>query len=143
MSRPVLTLFYDGNCPFCTAEMARLRSWDRSAKLAFVDIAQPGFDPASLGVSMADLNRELHSQTASGAVLVGIDSMLTAYTLVGKAWMVLPLRVTWLRPTLAKWYRAFARNRYRISRWLGYKPVPHCDGNVCRAENPFLKLRDR
>lgn len=138
MSTAELTLFYDGNCPFCSAEMARLRNWNRAGRLAFVDIAEPGFDPAFLGVDMAALNRELHSLTAQGKVLVGIDSMLAAYTLAGKSWLVLPLRIRLLRPLLANLYRGFARNRYRFSRWLGYQPVPRCDSGLCRMRNPYL-----
>jgi hypothetical protein len=37
---------------------------------------------------MAALNRESHARTADGGLLVGIDSLLAAYTLVGRAWLV-------------------------------------------------------
>lgn len=135
---PSLTLYYDGHCPFCAAEMTRLKHWNTAGHLHFVDIAEPGFDPTPLGVTMADLDRELHSRTADGAVLVGIDSMLAAYTLVGRGWLVMPLRVSFLRPTLATLYRKFARNRYRFSRWMGYKNIPVCKDGVCHVGNPFL-----
>jgi predicted DCC family thiol-disulfide oxidoreductase YuxK len=143
-ARPQLTLFYDGNCPFCDAEMRRLRGWNRAGRLHFVDIAAAGFDPATLGVSMQALNFELHSQTAAGDLLVGIDSMLVAYTLVGKGWLVAALRIRFLRPGLASLYRKFARNRYRISSWLGYQKQPavaHCVDGVCQTGNPFLRDR--
>lgn len=142
MSTADLTLYFDGNCPFCAAEMTRLRQWDKLKRLAFVDIAEAGFDSASLGVDMAALDRELHSRTADGAILVGIDSMLAAYTLVGKAWYVFPLRIKPLRPLLLHLYRKFARNRYRLSRLMGYqlqpRSQPRCDAGVCRAEHPFF-----
>ncbi|MFZ6749897.1 thiol-disulfide oxidoreductase DCC family protein [Undibacterium sp. Ren11W] len=141
-ARPQLTLFYDGNCPFCDAEMRRLRGWNRAGRLHFVDIAEADFDPAALGVSMQALNLELHSQTAAGDLLVGIDSMLAAYTLVGRGWLVAALRIQFLRPSLANLYRKFARNRYRISRWLGYQKQPaqtHCVEGVCQVGNPFLR----
>ncbi len=134
-----LRLFYDGQCPFCAQEMARLARWDRHGYLAFEDISLDHFNPAALGVTMADLDRELHSQTASGTLLVGLDSMLVAYTLVGRSWMVLPLRVRWLRPLLARGYRAFARNRYRFSRWMGYGPVAQCKDGVCATRTPYTK----
>jgi predicted DCC family thiol-disulfide oxidoreductase YuxK len=35
MSGVELTLYYDGKCPFCTTEMARLAGWDRAGRLAF------------------------------------------------------------------------------------------------------------
>ncbi len=139
MNTPELMLYFDGQCPFCAAEMKRLGHWDRHGRLAFTDIAAEGFDPRPLGVDMAALNRELHSQTPTGRVLVGINSMLAAYTLVGKGWMVWPLRVPGLRALLAMLYRGFARNRYLFSRWLGYRPVPSCESGVCATGNPFLK----
>lgn len=136
---PALTLYHDGSCPFCAAEMRRLRRWDNGARLAFVDIAAPGFDPAPLGVDLAALNRELHATTGAGATLVGIDAMLAAYTLAGRGWLVWPLRVRVLRPGLARAYRWFAAHRYAISRRLGYRLPAGCDGDVCSARNPFLK----
>ena len=137
-----LTLYYDGQCAFCTREMLRLAGWDHQRRLAFVDIAQPGFDPAPLGLSMADLNREMASRTAHGQVLLGVDSMLAAYPLVGKGYLVWPLRVPGLRQVLAALYRQFARHRYAMSRLLGYK-MPACADGVCGVGNPFLRDRDQ
>ncbi|WP_426320899.1 thiol-disulfide oxidoreductase DCC family protein [Pseudoduganella sp. R-43] len=129
-----LTLFFDNACPFCRSEMSRLRRWDRAGRLAFVDIAAPGFDPAPLGASLAAMNTELHGLRADGAMLVGTDAILAAYTLAGRAWLVWPLRVAALRPMLASAYRSFARNRYRISRWLRIDGArPACDGERCQA----------
>ena len=131
-----LTLYYDGKCPFCAHEMKRLGGWDRAGRLVFVDIMQPGFDPAHLNASTKDLDRQLYSQTAEGKVLIGVDSMLAAYTLVGRGYMVWPLRVPLLRDVLSYLYRLFARNRYKMSALLGYQ-APVCEDGVC-AINPFL-----
>jgi len=139
---PTLTLYFDGRCPFCVRGMAQLRAWDAAGRLAFADITAPGFEPAFLGVDMAALNRELHGRTDTGAVLVGIDCMLAAYTLAGQAWRVLPLRVRPLRPLLARAYRWFARHRYAISARLGLRLPPACDGTTCTVGHPFLKHPD-
>jgi predicted DCC family thiol-disulfide oxidoreductase YuxK len=136
---PSLTLYFDGLCPFCVKSMHKLMAWNTAGHLAFVDIARPGFDPSALGVDMAALNRELHAETPDGQVLVGIDSMLAAYTLVGRGWRVSPLRVRLLRPALAASYRWFARHRYGISKRLGYRLPPACDGDTCSIGNPFMK----
>jgi predicted DCC family thiol-disulfide oxidoreductase YuxK len=139
-----LTLFYDGQCPFCAAEMGRLKRWDHARRLAFVDVSLADFKLEQMGVDgvdMAALDRELHSLTAHGRLLVGIDSMLAAYTLVGRAWLVWPLRVRLLRPSLSYLYRAFARNRYRFSRLLGYAPPRQCEHGVCQMVNPFFRGR--
>ncbi|WGS52775.1 DCC1-like thiol-disulfide oxidoreductase family protein [Paraburkholderia sp. D15] len=138
MKTPELTLYIDGNCPLCVAEWNRLREWDRHGRLAFVDIAQPGFDPAPLGVELTELNRQLHGWTASGECVVGIDSMIAAYTLAGRGWVVAPLRIAVLRPAYRAAYRAFARNRMRISAWFGLRRAPVCTDGVCAARSdPF------
>lgn len=141
MKTPELTLYFDGNCPFCLAGMTRLKMWNSSGKLGFVDISDANFDPHVLGVDMAALDRQLHSLTQDGRVLVGIDSMLVAYTLVGKSWMVLPLRVKMLRPILSYFYRQFARHRYTFSRWLGYKPVNTCSSASCKLQHAFFQAK--
>ena len=131
-----LALFYDGNCVFCTQEMTRLRRWDTAGRLGFVDIAEPDFDPAILGVDMAALNAELHSLTSGGQVLVGIDSLLAAYSLVGRGWIMSPLRVRLLRPVFSTLYRKFARHRYRISSLLGLSAAPACAAGTCSMRTP-------
>ncbi|MFJ3058222.1 thiol-disulfide oxidoreductase DCC family protein [Herbaspirillum sp. NPDC087042] len=134
-----LTLYFDGRCSLCISEMERLRRWDKAGKLEFVDIAQDGFEPASLGVDMAALNALLHSRTRDGRVLVGIDSIVAAYTLTGRGWLVGPLRFA---PTRRLWswlYRGIARNRYRLSALFGYRASSSCDSGVCsRDREPFF-----
>lgn len=137
-----LTLYYDGHCAFCTRAVARLARWDRAGRLAFVDIAGAGFDPAPLGATMAELNGEMHSRTAQGQVLVGVDSLLAAYRLVGRGALVWPLRVPVLRGALAALYRLFARHRYTVSRLLGIE-APACAEGVCGLGKPFLRGRGK
>lgn len=141
MSSPALTLYFDGRCAFCSTEMARMRKWDRAGRLAFADITQPGFDPVHLGATMDQLNLEMYSQTADGKVLVGTDSMMAAYPLVGRGWLVWPLRVPLLRRLLTALYRLFARNRYRMSKLLGYTLPVQCADGVCTRRHPFFNDR--
>lgn len=133
MRDPELILYYDGDCVFCRNETARLRRWDDAGRLAFADIAAPGFIPPA-GVGLPALNTEMHALTADGRLLVGIDSLLAAYTLLGRGWMVAPLHVRVLRPVFSALYRGFARNRYRISALLG---APACADGVCANKHPF------
>ncbi|MBN3726538.1 thiol-disulfide oxidoreductase DCC family protein [Burkholderia sp. Ac-20379] len=139
MNPAALELYFDGRCALCVKEVQRLERRDSRRRLAFVDIAAPGFDPAPLGVDLAALNREMHSRTAEGRVLVGIDSLVAAYTLTGRGWAVWPMRVPGLRPMLAGAYRLLARNRYRLSRRLGGQAAGECESGVCSIGNPFMK----
>jgi predicted DCC family thiol-disulfide oxidoreductase YuxK len=86
-----------------------------------------------LGVTLAAMNAELHGLRADGAMLVGTDAILEAYTLAGRRWLVWPLRVRLLRPMLASAYRSLARNRYRVSRWIGLETAHKaCNGDSCK-----------
>ncbi|BEV17698.1 DUF393 domain-containing protein [Herbaspirillum sp. DW155] len=137
MTGPALTLYFDGRCGLCVTEMQKLRRWDKAGKLAFVDIAQDDFSPASLGTDLAALNALLHSTTADGRLLVGIDSILAAYTLAGRGWMVWPLRVRALRRLWSALYALLARHRYGVSRLLGLvgvRPSASCESGLCRRE---------
>lgn len=127
-----LTLYFDGQCALCRKEVQRLRRWDRHGRLTFADIAQADFSPASLGVDIEALRTLMHSRTSDGRMLAGVDSIVAAYTLVGRGWMVWPLRVALLRRFWSGVYRFVARNRYRLSRLAGQRTV--CTGDACRRE---------
>jgi len=129
-----LTIYYDGDCVICRNEVARLRHWDRAGRLAYADITAPDFLPPA-GADLRALNTEMHALTGDGRLVVGIDSLVTAYTLVGRGWMVAPLRVRLLRPMFAALYRGFARNRYRISSLLHGAA---CADGVCANKRPLV-----
>ncbi|MBY4869806.1 MULTISPECIES: thiol-disulfide oxidoreductase DCC family protein [Burkholderia] len=131
MSSNELVLYFDGRCPLCAAEIRRLGARDRQHRLAFVDIAEPGFDPAPLGVDLSAMNRELHARLPDGRMLIGMDSIVAAYTLVGRHGLVWLLRAPAVRDVFAPLYRRVARNRYAVSRWLGYRTEARCDTRAC------------
>ncbi|OXI43763.1 thiol-disulfide oxidoreductase DCC family protein [Burkholderia aenigmatica] len=131
MDSSELVLYFDGRCPLCVAEINRLGARDTRQRLAFVDIAAPGFDPAPLGVDLPALNRELHARLPDGRMLTGVDSILAAHALTGRRWLVGLLRVPVVRRALAPLYRRFARNRHAVSRWLGYHAEAQCDAATC------------
>ncbi|RQS31720.1 DUF393 domain-containing protein [Burkholderia sp. Bp8992] len=131
MGASELVLYFDGRCPLCVAEIRRLGARDARHRLAFVDIAEPGFDPAPLGVDLPALNRELHARLPDGRMLTGVDSIMAAHALAGRRWLVWLLRVPAMRAALAPLYRRFARNRYAVSRWLGYRAEVCHDDAAC------------
>jgi predicted DCC family thiol-disulfide oxidoreductase YuxK len=92
----------------------------------------------------ADMERDCIPAVAQlnirGGCPVGIDSMIAAYTLVNRGWMVAPLRVRMLRPAFQALYRQFASHRQSVSAWLGLKPVEACSSEACPvSRNPFIK----
>ncbi|HEF5875315.1 TPA: DUF393 domain-containing protein [Burkholderia cenocepacia] len=131
MNASELVLYFDGRCPLCVAEIRRLGERDARHRLAFVDIAEPGFDPTPLGVDLPALNRELHARLPDGRMLTGIDGIAAAHALIGRRWFARLLRSPAMRAVSAPLYRRLARNRYAVSRWLGYRTEAGCEGGAC------------
>ncbi len=115
---PTLTLYFDGACPLCAAEITLLKARNRQGLLDFVDVAA---SPQSLpgGVSCAQALATMHGRLADGRLLTGVTVFAEAYRradLPALAWLFSrPL----LQPALMAGYRFFARHRERISRSLG------------------------
>ncbi len=121
-----LTLLYDGACPICVFEMKRLENLDRAKRLAYRDIAAPGFDAARYGTTFEAMMGRMHAVTADGRMLVGLDAIRAAYTAVGFGWVLAPTRLPWLGALADRAYAWFAENRYAISRWLGMRCEANC-----------------
>ncbi len=111
------TLYYDGNCPLCLKEVARLREL-ADDDLALCDI----FEADSDNLPDRDtLLRQLHLQTASGELLTGVDANVTAWkhTRWGFvfAWMQWPLCKTVMNAIYSRWaswrYRRLYGEQYR------------------------------
>jgi predicted DCC family thiol-disulfide oxidoreductase YuxK len=113
-----LTVYFDGACPICVAEMHNLMRRNVDQLLHFEDIAAPGFTALPPGTSMADLLALLHVRQADGQVLKGVGALRLVYAgarLRGLArWMNAP----GLRQVCEWAYPALARHRYRIPRPL-------------------------
>jgi predicted DCC family thiol-disulfide oxidoreductase YuxK len=135
-----LTLYFDGCCAFCAHEMARLKAWNQRGRLAFVDISTLDFKLEGPSPTLLELDREMHALDRSGRWLVGIDAIIASYQLLGRGYLVWPLRLRPLRPLFISLYRTFARHRYRISRLLGVN-APACESDRCTARHPFFSSR--
>ena len=109
-----LTLFFDGACPLCNAEMHLLRRRDRAGLLRFVDVAAPGFVPPA-GAALPAMLAEIHALTADGRWLVGIDTLRATSAAAGRRWLAALLSVPGTRALWARAYRGFARRRYGLS----------------------------
>jgi predicted DCC family thiol-disulfide oxidoreductase YuxK len=104
------TLFYDGQCSLCEAEMKRLRL-HKPDTLQLLDIHQLQND-ASLPCP-DELLRNLHLKTADGRMLVGLEANIAAWqqTHLERFWSILELPLV---HSAAKFgYRLWAHRRYR------------------------------
>ncbi len=110
-----IEVWFDGACPLCTREVAFLRRLDQQGRIRFTDLAAPGFDVAATGIAWSDLNDRIHARLADGTTVEGVEVFRRLYTAVGYGWLVAPTRLPGIRQLLDVAYRAFARNRLRLT----------------------------
>lgn len=110
-----IEVFYDGACPLCLREMRMLRGRDREGRILFTDIAAPGFDPATVGISWEALMSQLHGRLADGSIIKGVEVFRHLYAAVGFSRLVALTRLPGLSQALTVAYTLFARNRLRLT----------------------------
>jgi predicted DCC family thiol-disulfide oxidoreductase YuxK len=114
-----LTLFYDGACPLCQAEILFLSGRNQMGLLDFVDINSKAYDPLKVGVSCEEALAAMYGQYADGTLINGVTVFPEAYRradLPSLAWIFSRKS---MQPILKMGYRFFAKNRHAISRVLG------------------------
>jgi predicted DCC family thiol-disulfide oxidoreductase YuxK len=112
-----LTLLFDGACPLCRREVETLRRRDQGReRLAFVDVDDPGYDPARHGgITYAEAMGRIHALRADGQVIRDVEVFRQAYALVGLGWLYAPTRWPLLRPLVDLLYGLWARWRLAIT----------------------------
>ncbi|WP_394205165.1 thiol-disulfide oxidoreductase DCC family protein [Shewanella waksmanii] len=124
-----LTIFYDGQCPLCSAEMKQLKQHDDYDAIALEDLNQAGFAEKFPEIDPVRANVILHGKDDKGQVLLGLDVTYLAWMLVGKKYRVAFLRWPVVKPVADMFYLAFAKHRYTISYLLTGKK--RCDSDSC------------
>lgn len=129
-----LEFLYDGHCPICRFDVAKLRRADRHGRLVFLDVTAPGFAPSLYGRTLDELLERIHARRADGRIVEGPEVFRLALGAVGLGWAVVPTRWPGLSCLTEMAYRWFARNRASLSRRYGglfARMTPACDGDVC------------
>lgn len=73
-----LTVWYDGDCPICTAEIGLMRRLDRASAIAFVDLSLPGACPTDRNARLA----RLHAQVRGGPMVAGAAAFVAMWRVV-------------------------------------------------------------
>lgn len=102
-------LFYDGACPVCSAEIARLRRGSNGS-LRALDIHGQAFDQ---GEETDALLRTLHYVSPDGSLLVGLDANVAAWQHTRWGFAFRWLRWPLVRPVASWIYNVWARARYQ------------------------------
>ena len=135
MHHESLTIFYDGYCPLCVKEMRHLKKLDESQKLTLVDVNEedfasqyPEIDPQYALTKLhgylfhEDRKSESHRAESHKSLITGLDVTYHAWRMVGRGWLVAPLRWPLIRWFSDKAYLWFAKHRNTISQWVTGQP---------------------
>ena len=114
-----LTLFYDGACPLCQAEILFLSGRNQANLLDFVDINSTQFDSQKVGVSCEAALAAMYGQFANGKLIQGVSVFPEAYRRANLPRMAWFFSRKSLQPFLKLAYLFFAKNRHAISSLLG------------------------
>jgi predicted DCC family thiol-disulfide oxidoreductase YuxK len=114
-----LTLYYDGACPLCQAEIIFLTGRNQAGLLDFVDINSERFDPEVVGVSCEQALAAMYGQYADGSLIQGAAVFPEAYRRADLPTLAWLFSRKALQPFLQFAYQVFANNRHAISRVLG------------------------
>jgi predicted DCC family thiol-disulfide oxidoreductase YuxK len=128
---PALTMYYDGTCPLCVAEVAFLQSRNHHGQLAFVDVTHAAFEAEGHNMSCEAAMAQIHGRTVDGQVLVGVPVFAEAYKLANLPVLAWILSRRWLMPVLQPAYVLFAKHRQTISKRIG--------PSVLRLSKRFLR----
>ena len=116
---PKLTLFFDGACPLCQAEILFLSGRNQANLLEFIDINSEKYDPLKVGVSCEEALAAMYGQYADGTLINGPAVFPEAYQRANLPTLAWLFSRKIAQPTLQIGYRFFAKNRHAISRVLG------------------------
>jgi predicted DCC family thiol-disulfide oxidoreductase YuxK len=113
------TLFYDGACPLCQAEILFLQSRNQAGLLHFVDINSAQYDPQRVGVSCEEALASMYGQIEGEPPINGVVVFGEAYRRANLPLMAWIFSRRWMMPILVPSYRFFAKHRHAISGFFG------------------------
>ena len=104
------TLFYDGRCPLCMKEIARLEALgDSSLQLSDIHVLEPDHDLPDRDT----LLRQLHLRTADNRLLTGLDANVAVWQHNRHGFLLRWLRWPVIRQIADALYDRWAMWRYR------------------------------
>lgn len=118
-----VTVYYDGACPLCRAEIAHYRRADAEARLGFVDVSCPEATGPD-GVSRAAALARFHVRDAGGRVMSGAAGFVAVWAQLPRwRWAARLARLPGVMAALELGYRGFLPVRPVLSglvrRWRG------------------------
>ncbi len=116
---PKSTVFFDGSCPLCRAEIGYYRRKDQDRALCFVDISETGAVPPE-GITQEHAMKRFHVRASDGRVLSGAAAFVEVWTRLPRwRWAARAASLPGALAALEWGYRIFLPVRPFMSRFFG------------------------
>jgi len=113
------TVFFDGSCPLCRAEIDLYRRQDGEQRLCFVDVSRSEAPPAP-GLTAGEAMARFHVREADGTLRSGAAAFVALWAHVpGWRWLARIARLPGVTAVLEGAYRLFLPVRPFLSRTFG------------------------
>lgn len=76
-SKPIL--FFDGDCPLCSREVAHYRRLDRASRVEWVDLNKHQPRLLAYGIDTQRAMARIHAVTSHGQVVSGVPAFITVW----------------------------------------------------------------
>lgn len=114
-----LTLFYDGSCPLCQAEILFLSRRNQAGLLDFVDVHSQQFHADTVGISCEQALAAMYARYENGHLIQGAAVFPEAYRRADLPTLAWIFSRKSLQPMFNLAYRFFAKHRHTISAIFG------------------------
>lgn len=114
-----LTLFYDGQCPLCKAEILFLESRNKNHLLEFIDVSETSYSEKDHAISCDAALAQMHGKFSDGKIITGVSVFAAAYERVNLKLLAWIFSRKWMQPFLTVAYKLFAKYRHQISKTIG------------------------
>ncbi len=112
-----LSIYYDGNCPLCLAEIHVLKNNNQQQLLKFVNVNDENAVDQAINCELA--LQVIHAQLASGRIIKGPKVFEEAYKRSDLRLMKWLFSFRLFQQFYAVFYTLFAKFRHQISKCIG------------------------
>jgi predicted DCC family thiol-disulfide oxidoreductase YuxK len=109
------TVVFDGDCKVCTKTTNMLRKWDRTNQLEIVPSQQPGVEARFPWIPASAYVEALQLIAADGTTWQGAAAIEQLLNVLPRGrWFAWVFRIPFVRTLADRFYKWFARNRYKM-----------------------------
>lgn len=131
MENKYLTVFYDGLCKVCSAEINHYKTKDRQKKVQWIDISNPSFQAQDYNLDPKKIHIEMHAIKSDGTLAIGVDAFLEIWKVIpGFLWLNKLGSTSLTKSVLKVGYTFFVKVRPWLPRYKQFQ----CDDHHCAVK---------